>query len=155
MASLLFSISFLMPLSVPKFSFKELQLRKSAVSRLSGQPTSGTATNLLVICNATGEILSVNQSCGGCPTTPTTHFYELVSSCMHGLQQYFAIMLRLLVASCCIANGQPVILLLSVLEQCKQPDCETNCRDSWSEPMEAALVEIILSRMPLSNIALT
>ena len=42
-----------------------------------------TATNLLVICNATGEILSVNQSCGGCPTTPTTHFYELVSSCVH------------------------------------------------------------------------
>ncbi|KAG5244810.1 cyclin-H1 [Salix suchowensis] len=83
MASLLFSISFLMPLSVPKFSFKELQLRKSAVSRLSGQPSSGTATNLLVICNATGELLSVNQSCGGCPTTPTTHFYELVSSCMH------------------------------------------------------------------------
>ncbi|KAJ6683029.1 hypothetical protein OIU74_021142 [Salix koriyanagi] len=58
----------------------ELQSRKSAVSRLSGQPTSGTATNLLVICNATGELLSVNQSCGGCPTTPTTHFYELVSS---------------------------------------------------------------------------
>ncbi|KAJ6995969.1 hypothetical protein NC653_012758 [Populus alba x Populus x berolinensis] len=63
MASLLVSISFPMPLSAPKFSFKELQLRKSAVTRLSGQATSGTATNLLVPCNATGEILSVNQSC--------------------------------------------------------------------------------------------
>lgn len=42
-----------------------------------------TATNLLVPCNATGEILSVNQSCGGCLATPTNHFYRLVSSCMH------------------------------------------------------------------------
>ncbi|XP_011036835.1 PREDICTED: uncharacterized protein LOC105134203 [Populus euphratica] len=83
MASLLVSISFPMPLSAPKFSFKELQLRKSAVTRLSGQATSGTATNLLVPCNATGEILSANQSCGGCLATPINHFYRLVSSCMH------------------------------------------------------------------------
>jgi hypothetical protein len=34
-------------------------------------------------------------------------------------------------------------------EQCKPTDYETQCRDSWSKPVEAALVEIILSRMPL------
>ncbi|KAF9681581.1 hypothetical protein SADUNF_Sadunf05G0016500 [Salix dunnii] len=134
MASLLVSISFHMPLSVPKFSFKgsvhdmdmlfesaerlffqqkvdgsfegydgcELQLRKSAISRLSGQPTSGTETcgpAFYLLSYMTSNFVYSNEPFGHlqrnwrdtfCESelrwmshNCNTHFYELVSSCMH------------------------------------------------------------------------
>ncbi|KAJ6762718.1 hypothetical protein OIU79_023456 [Salix purpurea] len=83
MASLLVSINFSMLLSAPKFSPRELQQRKSAVTRLSSQATTRTATNRLVLCNSIRDILSVNQSFCGYLTTPTNLYYELVSSCIH------------------------------------------------------------------------
>ncbi|KAJ6359756.1 hypothetical protein OIU77_003878 [Salix suchowensis] len=83
MASLLVSINFSMPLSAPKFSPRELQQRKSAVTRLSSQAATRTATNRLVLCNSIRDILSVNQSFCGYLTTPTNLYYELVSSCIH------------------------------------------------------------------------
>ncbi|KAF9669942.1 hypothetical protein SADUNF_Sadunf13G0017100 [Salix dunnii] len=83
MASFLVSINFSMPLSVPKFSPRELQQRKSAVTSLSSQATTRTATNRLVLCNSIRDILSVNQSFCGYLTTPTNLYCELVSSCIH------------------------------------------------------------------------
>ncbi|KAG5232446.1 cyclin-H1 [Salix suchowensis] len=85
MASLLVSINFSMPLSAPKFSPRELQQRKSAVTRLSSQATTRTGILQPTAWSFATQLgyTFVNQSFCGYLTTPTNLYYELVSSCIH------------------------------------------------------------------------
>ncbi|EEF49856.1 uncharacterized protein LOC8287060 [Ricinus communis] len=81
-----FSISSSMPLSAPKSSVKEFQLRKVqvALARLSSKPTAGTATNHVLLLASFGSYRDFS-SVGRCHgyLTPTDHFGELVSCCMN------------------------------------------------------------------------